>query len=171
MADWMEKYGNTDSPNERYKILRQEITQLRETAHHRETDSFFDREAVAETVSELNEQREGELIVFVANDFGLPMAYRPEKAGIEMQDAVRRAILENKYDESPDELNNVRQELLKEHPKIHKSIIAECNSSSIRYHLPEGSNTTTNFITVREMVGLIDYTTNSFQSDGMSMTY
>lgn len=42
---------------------------------------------------------------------------------------------------------------------------------TVRYHLPEGSNDTTNFITVRETVGLIDYTTNSFQSDGLSVTY
>jgi hypothetical protein len=165
MTEWMEKYGNTDSPNEKYKILRQEMTRLRETR------SVFDREAVAETVSGLNEQWEGELIVFVANDFGLPMAYRPEETGIEMQDAVRRAILENKYDETPVKLNNVRHELLEEHPRIHKAIIAECDGSSIRYYLPEGSNTTTNFITVREMVGLIDYTTNSAQSDELSMTY
>jgi hypothetical protein len=165
MIDWMEKYGDADTPHERYKILRQEMTRLRET------HSVFDREAVAETVSKLNEQQEGELIVFAANDFGLPMAYRPEETGVEIQDAVRRSILENKYDESPEELNTARRELLEEHPRIHKAILAECSRGSIRYHLPEGSNTTTNFITVREMVGLVDYTTNSFQSDKLSMTY
>jgi hypothetical protein len=87
-----------------------------------------------------------------------------------MQDAVRRAVLENKYD-APEDLGEVRRELLEAHPKIHKTIIAECRDGSIRYYLPEGSNTSTNFITVREMVGLIDYTTNSFQTDDLSMTY
>ncbi|UPM43137.1 hypothetical protein [Halocatena salina] len=165
MADWMAEYSNTDNPHERYKILRREMARLRETR------SLFDREIVAGTVRRLNERQEGELIVFVANDFGRPMAYRPEDTGIEIQDAVRQAILENKYDEGPDDLNNARQELLKEHPNVHKAIVAEINAGTIRYYLPEGSNTTTNFITVREMVGLIDYTTNSSQSDGLSITY
>jgi hypothetical protein len=165
MADWMEEYRGADTPHERYEILCREMTRLRET------HSVFEREAVAETVSSLNEQQEGELIVFAANDFGLPMAYRPEETGIEIQAAVRRAILENKYDDSHEELNVARQKLLEKHPRIHKAILAECNNGSIRYHLPEGSNMTTNFITVREMVGLVDYTTNSFQREGLSMTY
>jgi hypothetical protein len=41
----------------------------------------------------------------------------------------------------------------------------------VRDHLPEGSNETTDFVTVREMASLVDYTTNSFQSDGLSVTY
>ena len=165
MSDWIAEYGDADTPHEKYELLREEMTRLRAT------HSVFDREAVAGTVGKLNERREGKLIVFAANDFGLPMAYRPEETGIEMQAAVRRAILENKYDDSPEGLNTARQELLEEHPRIHKAILAECNGGAIRYYLPEGSNTTTEFLTVREMVGLVDYTTNSSQSDDLSMIY
>lgn len=54
---------------------------------------------------------------------------------------------------------------------MHKAIVSEHTGETLRYHLPEGSNESTNFVTVREMVGLIDYTTNSFQSDGLCETY
>jgi hypothetical protein len=164
MTDWMEEYAATDDHDEKYDLLREEMTRLRGEG------SVFDREAVVETVRELGEATEGVLVVFVANDFGLPMAYRPEGTGIEVQDAVRRAILENKYDSNED-LNGLRRALLDDQPAIHKAILAEFDEGRVRYHLPEGSSSATNFVTVREMVGLIDYTTNSSQSDALSMTY
>jgi len=126
---------------------------------------------VTDTVARLNEGIEGELIAFVANDFGLPVAYRPDSGGIEAQDAVRRAILEGKYDDSTPDLADVREGLPDGHPGIHKAIVAVFEGCAVRYHLPEGSNRTTNFLTVREMVGLIDYTTNGFQNEGLSRTY
>lgn len=165
MSDWMEEYAVVDDHDEKYKLLREEMTRLRGEG------SVFDREAVAETVRGLGETVEGVLVVFAANDFGLPMAYRPEGTGVEIQDAVRRAILENKYDDSNEDLDELRRELLDAHPAIHKAIIAEIDGGRVRYHLPEGSSSSTNFLTVREMVGLVDYTTNSAQNDGLSMTY
>lgn len=90
---------------------------------------------------------------------------------MDAQNNVREAILQNKYDDTNEDLNAIRRELLADHPAIHKAIVAEHSEGTIRYHLPEGSNETTNFVTVREMVGLIDYTTNSFQSDGLCETY
>ena len=99
-------------------------------------------------------------MVFVANDFGRPRAYRPQ--GVDVQNEIQEAILQNKYDDTNKDLNAIRRELLAEHPTIHKAIITDHSERTIRYHLPEGSNKTTNFVTVREMVGLINYTTNSF---------
>lgn len=168
MTDWMQEYATTDCLNRKYGILREEITRLR---GRREEIEFFDRDAVAETVRDLDEQMSGDLIVFVANDFGRPVAYRPEGTALETQNAVREAILERKYEDSHEDLNEVREALLKEYDEIHKAIIAVKEGDSIRYHLPEGSNTSTNFVTVREMVGLVDYTTNSHQKEGLSKTY
>lgn len=168
MTDWMEEYAETESLNRKYGILREEITRLR---RRREEIEFFDREAVADSIRDLNESVSGDLIVFVANDFGRPVAYRPAGTGFETQDTVRRAILERKYDGTQVDLNEIRETLLDEYDGIHKLIVAVREGDSIRYHLPEGSNTETNFVTVREMVGLVDYTTNSDQKEGLSKTY
>lgn len=168
MTTWTEEYTETDDPNQKYKLLRAEITRLR---GRRDSIEFFDEEAVGRDVREWNGTVNGELIVFVANDFGLPKAYRPRGVEKDVQDDVRRAILRDKYDETNEDLNEIRRALLDAHPGIHNVIVAEYSDEEIRYHLPEGSNRTTNFVTVREMVGLVDYTTNSFQSDGLSDTY
>jgi hypothetical protein len=88
-----------------------------------------------------------------------------------VQDVVRQSILERKYDDSQPQLDKLRQAVLERHAGMHKLIVAELNGSSVRYHLPEGSNESTNLVTVREMVGLVDYTTNSDQREGLSGTY
>ena len=49
-------------------------------------------------------------------------------------------------------------------------LVAELDDG-VRYHLPEGTSEATNFLTVRETVGLVDYTTNGAQADGLSVTY
>lgn len=168
MTNWMQEYADADDPNRKYGLLRAEITRLR---GRRDDVEFFDPDAVGRTVRRLNDRVEGELLVFVANDFGVPRAYRPDGLERDVQDEVRRAVLQHKYDETNEDLDEIRREVLDEHPGVHKVIVAEYSEDHVRYHLPEGSNETTNFVTVREMVGLIDYTTNSFQRDGLSVTY
>lgn len=166
--DWMDEYADTEDLNEKYDMLRSEMARLR---GRREDIEFFDAAEVRADIRDLNETVAGDLIVFVANDFGRPRAYRPAGVTLDTQDDIRRAILREKYDDTNDDLNDIRQELLTEHPAIHKAIVAAYADGDVRYHLPEGSTEETNFITVREMVGLIDYTTNSFQSDGLSESY
>lgn len=168
MADWIKEYSETDDLNQKYRSLREEITRLR---GQRDDIEFFDPDTVGSDIQRLNDRVDGDLIVFAANDFGQPRAYRPSGVEIEVQNEIRRAILQNKYDGTNEDLNEIRSELLDKYPAIHKVIVAEHSGQHVRYHLPEGSNETTNFLTVREMVGLIDYTTNSFQSDGLSVTY
>lgn len=168
MADWREKYAETEDLNQRYGLLREEMTRLR---GQRNDIEFFDADAVGSDIRRSNGEVDGDLIVFAANDFGQPRAYRPEGLEIDVQNEIRRAILQNKYDGTNEDLNEIRSDLLEKHPAIHKVIVAERSEQQVRYHLPEGSNETTNFLTVREMAGLIDYTTNSFQSDGLSVTY
>lgn len=168
MTKWIEEYTETDDLNQKYKLLCAEITRLR---GQRDDIEFFDPDAVSSDIHRLSDTVTGELIVFVANDFGLPKAYRPSSVEKDVQDEIRQAVLRNKYDDTNEDLNEIRHELLNKHLGVHKVVVAEYSDENIRYHLPEGSNETTNFITVREMVGLIDYTTNSFQSDGLSHTY
>lgn len=178
--DWMTSYTDTDDLNERYQILRREMTSLRNSlASEFEDDDIdvteipelFDPEAVASTVRKLSDHVEGVLVVFAANDFGLPVAFRPSGLSLSAQDEIRQAILNNKYDDENAYLREIRDDLLDRHPEIHKAIVTEYREDEIHYFLPEGSNTTTNFLTVREMVGLVDYTTNSSQHEDLSVTY
>lgn len=168
MTDWMAEYARTDDSNEKYELLRREMARLR---GRRDEIEYYDHDAVGDDLRGMNERVSGDLIVFAANDFGSPRAYRPDGVSRDVQDEIRRALLENKYDGTNEHLNGIRRELLAAHPGIHKVIVAEHSADDVSYHLPEGSNGTTNFLTVREMVGLIDYTTNSFQRDGLSVTY
>jgi len=168
MADWLAAYAETEDLNEKYSHLRAEMARLR---GRRDDIEFFDDEAVRSDVRDLSARVDGDLLVFLANDFGRPRAYRPSGTARDVQDEIRRAVLQRKYDDTNEDLDDIRRELLDAHPGIHKAIVAVCDDGAVRYHLPEGSNETTNFLTVREMVGLVDYTTNSFQADGLSQTY
>jgi hypothetical protein len=180
-TEWAAEYERTDDLNEQYELLRSEMTRLRNDLVSRHTEDgefdpstveeYYDSEAVAATIREANQALAGDLIVFVANDFGFPTAFRPEGAERSLQEDVRRGILENKYDDEADDLQSIRDDLLEGHPGIHKAIVAEQTGESVRYFLPEGSNETTAFLTVREMVGLVDYTTNSAQAEELSNTY
>lgn len=168
MGTLVEEYADADSHNQRYRLLREELARLR---GQREEVEYFDEEAVKRQLRQFNGDVDGGLIVFAANDFGRPRAYRPASVSTDVQNELREAVLQDKYDDTNADLNEIRREILDAHPGVHKVIVAEYSDGNIRYHLPEGSNETTNFITVREMVGLIDYTTNSFQRDGLSVTY
>ena len=168
MTDFCDAYDAAETANRQYALLREELVRVR---GRREDDAFYDPDAVSETIERLADRVDGTLVVFAANDFGVPRAYRPEGLHRSAQDEVREGILERKYDAANDDLDEIRRELLDEHPGVHKAIVAEYTEGSLRYHLPEGSSESTNFLTVREMVGLVDYTTNSFQADGLYRTY
>ncbi len=180
-SEWMDDYEATDDRNEQYGLLRTEMTRLRNdlVSQHMVDGEFdwsavqeyFDPEAVAETIREASRDVEGDLLVFVANDFGFPAAFRPEGTDRAIQNDVRLGILERKYDDEAADLQSIRDDLLDAHPGIHKAIVAEYTGDDVRYFLPAGQNETTNFLTVREMVGLVDYTTNSAQADDLSRTY
>lgn len=166
-TDWIDEYRKTEDVNRKYRLLREEVTRLRQEA---EDKRFTDNDAVLELLQEQNEKFAGELLVFAANDFGYPVALRPTGTDIELQEAVREEILQEKYKDSP-ELDTVRQQLLDADERIHKALVVHHDGGSIDYHLPGGRNENTNFLTVREAVGLVDYVTNSAQRDGLSKRY
>ncbi|MFQ3294339.1 MAG: hypothetical protein ACI9PP_001673 [Halobacteriales archaeon] len=180
-TEWVGDYERTEDSNERYAILRSEMTRLRNDLVSRYTEDgefdpsaveeYFDPDAVAAEVRSANQEVDGDLLVFVANDFGFPNAFRPEGTDRSLQDELRQGILRKKYDNEAADLQSIRDDLLEGHPGIHKAIVAEHTGDGVRYFLPEGSNETTTFLTVREMVGLVDYTTNSAQADDLSTTY
>lgn len=167
MTEFLDAYTESGDLNEQYGLLRDEIARLR---GRRDEIEFFDEGAVRADVRDLSERVDGDLLVFLANDFGRPRAYRPAGRKRDVQNEVREAILADKYDSNA-ALDALRRRILAAHPGVHKVLVAADADDGVTYHLPEGSNEATNFVTVREVVGLVDYTTNSFQADGLSVTY
>lgn len=168
MSDWLETYATTEDLNERYHLLATEQSHLRDRA---DDDCVPGWDRVVERIRTLAARVDGHLLVFVANDFGFPAAFRPEGTPRAFQNDVREAILAEKYNDRHDDLEAIRSDFLALSPGLHKAIAAEHDGESVRYHLPEGTSESTNFLTVREMVGLVDYTTNSAQADSLSNTY
>lgn len=175
---WIENYQNAETLNEKYGLLRDEMTKIRRRAvrsvkkqRFAPGEVWYDPNEVAQTIAELDDEVEGRLVVFAANDFGLPRAFRPTDLERDVQEEIRQELLNEKYSDKHQDLDAIRQELLAEHPAIHKAIVAEWSEDGIRYHLPEGSSPDTNFLTVRETVGLIDWTTNSYQAEDVSKTF
>jgi hypothetical protein len=184
MDDWLAAYADADGPNRRYRLLHEEAARLRRDAVD---DVDFDDPNNDLTFTQSDEfwsalrdhadRTDGHLVVFAANDFGYPVALRPEGLPRERPDEVRRAILDGKY-RADDTLDAARRALLDADRRVHNVLATRLDDSDsdgdgdrMTYHLPGGRRDDTNFLTVREAVGLVDYTTNSAQAEGLSRTY
>lgn len=151
--------------NERYQRKRSELQELRRTVHATAFDEVarFPVEDLVRTLRTYHDRVTGDLLAFVANDFGMPVAFRPNRLDKPVQDRVRVEILERKYQQ--DEKLNAIREAIVEDVRIHKALVAAIDGDEIRYHLPGVTNGATNFITVREGVGLVDFCTNGNQKN------
>lgn len=166
--------------NEAYQEHRRALQRLRSRVH----DTAFDRVArfplgkIARMLRTYNERVDGDLVVFVANDFGMPVAYRPTGVPKQRQNEIRTELLAEKY-KSDDRLDEIRKQLTTE-TKVHKALVGAIGDEEIRYHLPgvgsvgnevvdrddpEAATSATNFLTVREGVGLVDFCTNADQQN------
>lgn len=170
MPGFVEMYGQEDDPNERYHLLREEVKVLRREAGNAD---FRGNDEIYHALREWNQMLDGTLLAFLANDFGFPVAFRPEGTDAEIQDQVRQAILEGKYQPGPghDELEVIQEELLGLDRRIHKCLVALVDEHAVDYFLPEGKNPSSTFLTVREPLGLIDWTTNAASAPAFQRTY
>lgn len=170
MDDFLSAYQQASGVNERYQLLRSEAKRLRQEARDRD---FRQSEDVHQILADANQDLEGSLIAFCANDFGWPVAFRPEGMDPERQDLVRRWILEGKYevDEDLKDLQEVQTQLMDADPRIHKVLVAEVDAEEVRYFLPEGKSEASTFLMVREPLGLIDWTTHSRRAANFQVEY
>lgn len=164
--EWIARYTATDDVNARYRLLREEATRLRQRAVRPDDMKFTDDPAFLNLVRDLNEELEGTLLVFAANDFGWPVALRPAGTPKRLQEEIRRELLKQKYRSSP-KLDEIRMQLLEADERIHQVLVATHDGDRIDYHLPGGWKTNTNFLTVREAIGLVDYITNGHQREAI----
>lgn len=165
-TEFLTAYAEADSVNSKYRMLRREATRLRQLAERPDDVKFIHNPAVLDVIRECNDRVEGTLLVFAANDFGWPVALRPEGTPEQLQEDVRRELLCEKYKSNP-ELDEIRKAVLETDPRIHQVLVARHDGDQIDYHLPGGWKTNTEFLTVREALGLIDYITNGHQREAM----
>lgn len=165
-SEFLSGYAETDDVNAKYRMLRQEATRLRQRAVRPDDVKFTDDSAVMDVIRTCNDRIEGTLLVFAANDFGWPVAFRPEGTHERLQEDVRRELLREKY-KSDSELDRIRKSVLDADPRIHQALVARHDGDRVDYHLPGGWRTNTEFLTVREALGLIDYITNGHQREAI----
>lgn len=165
-TDFATAYVEVDDINAKYRLLRREATRLRQQAERPDDVKFTDNPDVLGAIRAWNDRLEGTLLVFAANDFGWPVALRPEGTPERLQENVRQELLREKY-KSNAELDQVRETILESDPRIHQVLAARHGGDRIDYHLPGGWKTNTEFLTVREALGLIDYITNGHQREAI----
>lgn len=63
--------------------------------------------------------------------------------------------------------DRIRRTILEVDPWVHQVLVARHDGDRIDYHLPRGWRTNTEFPTVREALGLVDYIPNGHQREVM----
>lgn len=164
--EWLDAYATENDVNTKYHLLRQEAKRLRQRAERPADMKFTDDPAFLNLVRECDERVNGTLLVFAANDFGWPVALRPTGTPKQLQADVRTELLAEKY-KSSQELDEIRRALLAADGRIHQALVARHDGDEIDYHLPGGWKADTNFLTVREALGLIDYITHGQQREAI----
>lgn len=127
-------------------------------------DPTMDTEAIADLLRKRQEEFEGHLVFFAASDFGRPVVFLP--AGLddhtEMLNAVLDRIHEQKWQAENERLRSVRHHVFDEVDGIHQGLAAVCyDDGSAEYDIVYGWHGVYNFLTIRQVVGLVDWVTNA----------
>lgn len=162
-----------DDPNEQYLELIDQQLDLRDT-----TDPDMDEETIRSVLDENQSRFDGDLLFFAANDFGQPRTFLPEHLSEQEQDAALQAVLdgvhERKWRARNSALRDVRNRMFEEVRGIHQGFGAVYrDDGSGDYDIDFPSNATYNFLTIRQVVGLVDWLANAGDSwdDGLRLTY
>lgn len=157
-------------PNEEYLELIAQQQDLR----NNEPD--MDEEAVRSILRERQDEFDGHLLFFAANDFGQPRAFLPES--LSDQDAALQAVLngihERKWGARNAGLRDVRDRTFDEVRGVHKGFGAVYHDGgSVDYDIEYPTNAVYNFLTIRQVVGLVDWLANAGEPwlDGRRPTY
>jgi hypothetical protein len=120
--------------------------------------------AISDLLRKRQEEFEGHLVFFAASDFGHPVVFLP--AGLEnhteMLNAVLDRIHEQKWQAENEQLRSVRHHVFDEVDGIHQGLAALCyDDGSAEYDIVYGWHGVYNFLTIRQVVGLVDWVTNA----------
>lgn len=160
-----------DDATEEYLELIDQQRDLRD-----DNDPDMDEEAIRSVLDENQSRFDGDLLFFAANDFGQPRVFLPDS--LSEQDAALQAVLDGIHEEKwrarNSALRDVRNRMFDEVGGIHQGLGAVYrDDGSGDYDIDFPSNATYNFVTIRQVVGLVDWLANAGDrwNDGLRLTY
>lgn len=136
----------------------------------------MDTNAIRTVLRNRQEEFDGHLIFFAASDFGLPVVFIPAELTNQtlMLNAVLETIHEQKWQAENEQLRSVRHQVFNEVTGIHQGLPALCyDDGSAAYDIVYGWHGVYNFLTIRQVVGLVDWVANANEKwlDGSRITY
>jgi hypothetical protein len=163
--------ANYNDANEEYLQLIDRQLELRD-----DNDPNMDEEAIRSVLDENEDGFDGALMAFAANDFGQPRVFLPES--VSDQDAALQAVVdavhEEKWRARNSALRDVRNRMFDEVTGIHQGLGAVYrDDGSADYDIDFPSNAAYNFVTIRQVIGLVDWMANAGErwDDGLRLTY
>lgn len=167
--------------NDRYRETLREQADLRGRGYGtlEDEDAFppLDTDAISEVCREHAGRYDGRLLFFGASDFGYPAAFVPGDGAASGDRADGAAVLDRLHDAdgkwqgSHEGLREVRDAAFAADPGLHKGFAALVSDDGVEYDLERGVDEAYNFVTIRQVVGLVDWLTNSFQADALTVRY
>ncbi|KYH27268.1 hypothetical protein HAPAU_07210 [Halalkalicoccus paucihalophilus] len=158
-------------PDELYLGLLAKQLELRAT-----TGPNLDEEGIRTVLEEYEPDFEGHLIFFAASDFGKPRVFLPD--GLPDRQLALETILDRVHQGkwNPDHagLREVRNRVFEEVRGIHQGLPAVYHDEGeATYDLTGPWDGVYNFVTIRQVVGLVDWVTNADEewTDGRRLTY
>ncbi|ADJ14209.1 hypothetical protein [Halalkalicoccus jeotgali] len=146
-------------PDERYLQLLAAQRELRAS-----NGSNLDTDGIRAVLEERAADFEGQLLFFAASDFGQPRVFLP--SDLSDPDDALQAVLDRVHAEkwSPDHdgLRAVRRRVFEETTGVHQALPALFyDSGDAEYDLTGPWDEEYNFVTIRQVVGLVDWLTNA----------
>lgn len=153
------QYHGRKSPDEQYLQLVSEQISMR--AAYAPT---IDIDTISDLLKTREKEFDGRLVFFAASDFGRPVVFLP--ANFNNTDTRLNTVLdtihEQKWQAENKQLRSVRHQVFDEVDGIHQGLAAVCyDDGSVEYDIVYGWHGVYNFLTIRQVVGLVDWVTNA----------
>ncbi|WP_435358532.1 hypothetical protein [Haloarchaeobius sp. DFWS5] len=164
--------------NDRYRETLSEQADLRRRGFEtlQDADEFppLDVDAIAAVCRTHASEFDGHLLFFGASDFGHPAAFVPTAVDAT---AVKQRVLDGLHEEAGkwqgmhDELRAVKTACFDAEPNLHKGLAVLVTDDGVTYDVESGVAESNNFVTIRQVAGLLDWLTNSYQADRLTTVY
>lgn len=146
-------------PDARYRELLAEQVGMREA-----NEPTIDGAAVEAILQRRRAEFDGHLLLLAANDFGRPLAFFPD--GSADRATVFNAVLDDlhrrKWTAENLDLRAVRDEVVADAAGVHKALAAlYFDDGTADYDVATGSDPAYNFVTIRQVAGLVDWMANA----------
>ena len=147
---------------------------LREQIKLRDDNSpAIDKDAIKEILQSKQDTVNGELLFLAASDFGQPYAFVPERIddgrvalNVLLDQVHRDRRYDGKWGAENTNLRSIKEKIVSSTEGIHKALPAILyENGDVEYDITEGDEEEYNFVTIRQVAGLVDWCANSYQAD------